>query len=112
MSVKGYRWRHHAEVAGYSNSLELKRLTENEMSNFSWLWHDGCVKQSSRHKAYLGLVPSEQSSGASVTRGGITKAGNSAPRRLLIEAAWTYRFPARLSCELLLRQESQPKPIH
>jgi transposase len=62
--------------------------------------------------AYLGLVPSEQSCGASVTRGGITKAGNSAPRRLLIEAAWTYRFPARLSRELLLRQESQPKPIH
>ena len=61
--------------------------------------------------AYLGLVPSEQSSGASVRRGGITKAGNSAARRLLIEAAWTYRFPARLSRELLLRQESQPKPI-
>jgi transposase len=61
--------------------------------------------------AYLGLVPSEQSSGASVKRGGITKAGNSAARRLLIEAAWTYRFPARLSRELLLRQEGQPRPI-
>src|ERR1700719_2301831 len=61
--------------------------------------------------AYLGLVPSEHSSGASVKRGGITKAGNSAARRLLIEAAWTYRFPARISRELLLRQEKQPKPI-
>jgi transposase len=61
--------------------------------------------------AYLGLVPSEHSSGASVRRGGITKAGNSAARRLLIEAAWCYRFPARLSRELLLRQESQPKLI-
>ncbi len=61
--------------------------------------------------AYLGLVPSEHSSGASVKRGGITKAGNSAARRLLIEAAWSYRFPARLSRELLLRQENQPKPI-
>jgi transposase len=61
--------------------------------------------------AYLGLVPSEHSSGASVKRGGITKAGNGAARRLLIEAAWSYRFPARLSRELLLRQESQPKPI-
>jgi transposase len=39
--------------------------------------------------AYLGLVPSEHSSGASVKRGGITKAGNNAARRLLIEAAWT-----------------------
>ena len=43
--------------------------------------------------AYLGLVPSEHSSGASVKRGSITKAGNGAARRLLIEAAWSYRFP-------------------
>ena len=61
--------------------------------------------------AYLGLVPCEHSSGASVRRGGLTKAGNSAARRLLIEAAWCYRFPARVSRELLLRQEEQPKPI-
>jgi len=61
--------------------------------------------------AYLGLVPSEHSSGASVKRGGITKAGNAAARRLLIEAAWSYRFPARLSRELLLRQEHQPRLI-
>jgi transposase len=61
--------------------------------------------------AYLGLVPSEHSSGASVTRGGITKAGNGAARRLLVEAAWSYRFPARISRELRLRQENQPKPI-
>src|SRR6516165_8132984 len=61
--------------------------------------------------AYLGLVPSEHSRGASVRRGGITKAGNNAARRLLIEASWTYRFPARVSRDLLLRQESQPKLI-
>ena len=61
--------------------------------------------------AYLGLVPSEHSSGSSIKRGSITKAGNSAARRLLIEAAWCYRFPARLSRELLLRQENQPKLI-
>jgi transposase len=61
--------------------------------------------------AYLGLVPSEHSSGASIKRGGITKAGNNAARRLLIEASWTYRFPARVSRELLLRQERQPKLI-
>jgi transposase len=41
----------------------------------------------------------------------ITKARNNAARRLLIKAAWTYRFPARLGRELLLRQENQPKPI-
>jgi transposase len=61
--------------------------------------------------AYLGLVPSEHSSGASVKRGGLTKAGNKAARRLLIEAAWCYRFPARVSRELRLRQEEQPRPI-
>jgi transposase len=61
--------------------------------------------------AYLGLVPSEHSSGASVKRGGLTKAGNSVARRLLIEAAWCYRFPPRVSRELRLRQEEQPKPI-
>ena len=61
--------------------------------------------------AYLGLVPSEHSSGATIKRGGITKAGNTAARRLLVEAAWSYRFPARLSREMLLRQENQPKSI-
>ena len=61
--------------------------------------------------AYTGLVPSEHSSAATVKGGGITKAGNSAARRLLIEAAWSYRFPARLSRKLLLRQENQPKPV-
>jgi transposase len=61
--------------------------------------------------AYLGLVPSEHSSGASVRRGGLTKAGNNAARRLLIEAAWCYRFPARVSRELRRRQEEQPRPI-
>ena len=45
--------------------------------------------------AYLGLVPSEHSSGNTRRQGGITKAGNGAARRMLIEAAWSYRFPAR-----------------
>ena len=43
--------------------------------------------------AYLGLVPSEHSSGGTRRQGGITKAGNGAARRMLIEAAWSYRFP-------------------
>jgi transposase len=61
--------------------------------------------------AYLGLVPSEHSSGASRRQGGVTKAGNATARRMLIEAAWSYRFPARISREQLLRQETLPKPI-
>src|SRR3954465_2636953 len=61
--------------------------------------------------AYLGLVPSEHSSGATRRQGGITKAGNAAARRMLIEAAWSYRFPARISRDQLLRQEALPKSI-
>ena len=61
--------------------------------------------------AYLGLVPSERSSGTTRRQGAITKAGNGAARRMLIEAAWSYRFPARISRELLLRQEGLAKPI-
>jgi transposase len=61
--------------------------------------------------SYLGLVPSEHSSGGTRRQGGITKAGNSAARRMLIEAAWSYRFPARISREMLLRQEELPKAI-
>jgi transposase len=47
--------------------------------------------------AYLGFVPSEESSGGKQRRGGITKAGNGRVRRLLAEAGWSYRFPARRS---------------
>jgi transposase len=61
--------------------------------------------------AYLGLVPSEHSSGTARRQGAITKAGNGAARRMLIEAAWSYRFPARISRELLLRQEGLTQPI-
>jgi transposase len=49
--------------------------------------------------AYLGLVPSERSTGESVKRGGITKAGNGRARRVLVEAAWSYRHPPRVGYE-------------
>ena len=45
--------------------------------------------------AYLGLVPSENSSGPHRRQGAITKTGNGHVRRVLVEAAWNYRFPAR-----------------
>jgi len=61
--------------------------------------------------SYLGLVPSEHSSGKRRRQGGITKAGNGAARRMLVEAAWSYRFPARISREQLLRQEQLAAPI-
>lgn len=53
---------------------------------------------------YLGLVPSEHSSGARTRRGSITKAGNAQARRLLTEAAWNYRFKPRIGKEIHARQ--------
>jgi transposase len=61
--------------------------------------------------AFVGLVPSEHSSGQTVRRGGITKTGNTEARRVLVEAAWTYRLPARVSRRLHDRQEALPQPI-
>jgi transposase len=58
--------------------------------------------------AFLGLVPSERSTGETVRRGGITKSGNPRERRVLIEGAWTYRYAARLSRPLQVRQERLP----
>jgi transposase len=64
-----------------------------------------------RLMAYLGLVPSENSSGESLHRGSITKTGNGHVRRALMEAAHAYVFPARVSRHLLKRQEGLPEPI-
>jgi transposase len=61
--------------------------------------------------AYLGLVPSEHSSGNSIRRGSITKTGNAHARRLLTEAAWSYRFPARMSQHLRQRSQALPEPL-
>lgn len=47
--------------------------------------------------AYLGLVPSEHSSGNQRRQGAITKAGNGHARRMLVECAWLYRYPARVA---------------
>jgi transposase len=61
--------------------------------------------------AYLGLVPSEDSSGESTHRGSITKTGNGHVRRALVEAAHAYGFPARVSRHLLKRQEGLPESV-
>lgn len=53
--------------------------------------------------AYVGLVPSEHSSGSRTQRGSITKTGNAHVRRTLVEAAWHYQYPARMSKALRAR---------
>src|SRR4029453_8065955 len=61
--------------------------------------------------AYLGLVPSERSSGESSRRGSITKTGNNHGRRLLIESAWHHRYKPRVTGPLTKRREGQPARI-
>lgn len=61
--------------------------------------------------AYLGLVPSEHSSGSSRRHGPITKAGNGHVRRVLTEAGWNYRFPARKTRDIEKRAEKTPPGV-
>jgi len=61
--------------------------------------------------AWLGLVPSEHSSGAKVEHGGITKAGNGRARRVLVEGAWSYRFPARVTSPIQARLDEAPDGV-
>ena len=58
--------------------------------------------------AYVGLAPSESSSGPAERRGGITKTGNSHARRILIEAAWHYRYPPAARNRLLHSMKGEP----
>jgi transposase len=60
---------------------------------------------------FLGLIPSEYSSGDRRQQGSITKAGNTHARRALVEGAWAYRYPAKVSRHLQLRLETHPKII-
>ncbi|MGZ6589962.1 MAG: IS110 family RNA-guided transposase [Solirubrobacteraceae bacterium] len=61
--------------------------------------------------SYLGLVPSENSSGEKRRQGSITKSGSRHARRLLVEAAWHYRRSPRKGRELRRRQEGQPQAV-
>ena len=61
--------------------------------------------------AFLGLVPSERSTGDTVRRGGLTLAGNRRVRRALVEGAWSYRHPARVTETIRVRLEGVPKAV-
>jgi transposase len=60
---------------------------------------------------YLGLVPSEHSSGESKTRGRITRTGNGHVRSALVEAAWCYRFRPAVTRPIRLRNEGLPAEV-
>jgi transposase len=57
----------------------------------------------------LGLIPSEYSSGERRQQGAMTQAGNTHARRALVEGAWAYHDPAKVSRHVQLRLEQQPK---
>jgi transposase len=61
--------------------------------------------------SFLGLVPAERSTGDKVRRTGLTLAGNRRTRRVLVEAAWSYRHPARVSNTQRARVEALPKAV-
>lgn len=60
---------------------------------------------------YLGLTPAEHSSGASIRRGGITKAGGGLARRALMEGAWSNRMQGQVTPKLQARIEALPKAV-
>src|SRR2546426_9027684 len=62
-------------------------------------------------RSYLGLVPSEYSSGDTQRRGALTKAGNTHVRRALIEAAWHYRHRPTVGHALAARSQGQPREV-
>jgi transposase len=59
--------------------------------------------------AFVGLIPSEHTSGDKRRQGGITKTGNPRARRVLTEAAWAYRYPAKISAHIQRRIDALPK---
>jgi len=63
------------------------------------------------YMAFTGLTPSEHSSGASRHQGSITKSGNAHIRRVLVEAAWAYRYAPAVRGKLRARQIGQPPEV-
>ena len=87
-------------LKGISTHAAMVLVTE--IGDFRRFEHPGKLM------AYVGLVPTEHSSGGSRRQGSITKAGNSRVRHVLVQAAWNYRFPPRQSAVLKRRQQGQP----
>ena len=69
-----------------------------------------CFEAPGKLMAYVGLVPTEHSSGASRRQGSITKTRSSRVRHVLLRV-WSYRFPPRRGVGLKRRQESQPPEV-
>ncbi len=86
-------------LKGISTRAAMVPVTE--IGDFRRFEHPGKLM------AYVGLVPTEHSSGGSRRQGSITKAGNSRVRHVLVQAAWNYRYPPRRSAVLKRRQQGR-----
>jgi transposase len=84
----------------------IKTLTS--ISVIAEIFEFGRFETARQFMSYLGLTPSEESSGEKQRKGSITKAGNRRVRRLLNEAAWHYRYRYCPSKVLKKRREGQP----
>jgi transposase len=106
-AVPGWRWEPVVRALMALRGLALLHAATlvAEVGDFQRFDHP------SRLMSYLGLVPSEHTSGDDRRQGGITKMGNGPARRALVEAAWHYRAAARLSPHLKKRQAGLPKAI-
>ena len=106
-AVPGWRWEPAVRALMALRGMALLHAATlvAELGDFNRFEHP------SQLMSYLGLVPSENTSGEDRQQGGITKMGNGVARRALIEAAWQYRAPARISPHLKKRQEGLPKAI-
>ena len=106
-AVPGWRWEPAVRALMSLRGMALLHAATlvAELGDFNRFEHPGQLM------GYLGLVPSEHTTGKDRQQGGITKMGNAPARRALVEAAWQYRVPARLSPHLKKRQEGLPKAI-
>src|SRR6266571_1873403 len=97
-----------ARQAELDKELEALAATAPYREPVGWL---RCFRRPRELMAYLGLVPSEYSSGETQRRGALTKAGNSHARRVLVEAAWHYRHRPTIGRALANRSQGQPDEI-
>ncbi len=102
-------WRFYPAILGLQTMRGIQFITAvgmlSELGDLSRFEHPRQLM------AWLGVTPSEHSSGERRRQGSITKNGNSYARKLLVEAAWSYRYPARVSPEIQRRHEGIPKRI-
>ena len=87
-----------AHISAVTIAVELGNITS-------------CFEKARDLMGYSGAIPSEDSSGNRIRRGGITKSGNAHLRRIVVESAWSYRHRPAIGAKLRRRQEGVPAEI-